>query len=349
MEFRQALEQFLLMNQFQKMNDKGKEIWVRPQDSGISIVRVIYEALPGQNKVLLSEEIRMMEQCQKEWMIRYTKPADVLCLVVRKSNPSSAEVSQIQGCSFVWFLDVEDGRLLIYENQRTDYQGMRSRLETFLENYRGSSNTQKRMEISQTFTPVNTVLVLMNMIIYGILAFGGDMASASYIERWGGMSWESVVRDHQYYRIFLSMFLHFGPEHLLQNMLILTVTGSRLERIIGKGRYLLVYLFSGCTAAWASLMFTLAGSHDIAAGASGAIFGVMGALLVLILEDLGRGQRKRVREIGPVGILFMIGSALYFGFTATGVDNAAHIGGLIGGMILMGILSLFMNQKSDNG
>ena len=349
MEFRQALEQFLWMNQFQKMNDKGKEIWVRQQDTGFGIVRVIYEALPGQNKTALSEEISMMEQCKNDWMIRYGKPVDVLCLVVRKSNPSSAEISQIQGCSFAWFVDVDDGRLLIYENQRTEYQGMRSRLETFLENYRGSSSTQKKVEIRQTFTPVNTVLVLINVLIYVILAFGGDMESASYIERWGGMSWDSVVRDHQYYRIFLSMFLHFGPEHLLQNMLILTVTGSRLERIIGKVRYLMIYLFSGCSAACASLMFTLAGSHDIAAGASGAIFGVMGALLMLILEDLGRGQRKRVREIGPVGIIFMIGSALYFGFTATGVDNAAHIGGLIGGMVLMGILSLFMNQKSDIG
>ena len=141
--------------------------------------------------------------------------------------------------------------------------------------------------------------------------------------------------------MFTAMFLHFGADHLLQNMLILLLIGSRLERIVGKGKYLFIYLGAGLGSSLSSLFITLAREpYTVAAGASGAIFGVMGGLLFLILKDMIQGKRKRMKEIGLTGIIFMIVSALSYGFATTGVDNAAHVGGLIAGFILTGLLTI---------
>ena len=78
----------------------------------------------------------------------------------------------------------------------------------------------------------------------------------------------------------------------------------------------------------------------MSAGASGAIFGVMGGLLFLIIKDVVQKKRKRMEEIGLSGMIFVIVSALSYGFTTTGVDNAAHVGGLVCGFVLTGILSI---------
>lgn len=151
----------------------------------------------------------------------------------------------------------------------------------------------------------------------------------------GAMDWTDVVEKGQYYRLFTSMFLHFGAEHLLQNMLILLVIGCRLERITGKLSYLLIYIGSGLIGAVTSIIFTLgANPNTVSAGASGAIFGVMGGLLCCILIDVIQKKRYRVEEIGLTGMIFMVCSALSYGFFTTGVDNAAHVGGLVGGFVL---------------
>lgn len=131
------------------------------------------------------------------------------------------------------------------------------------------------------------------------------------------------------------MFLHFGADHLLQNMLILLVIGCRLERITGKLSYLLIYIGAGLTGAGTSIIFTLGNNpNTVSAGASGAIFGVMGGLLYCIISDIIQKKRHHVEEIGLTGMIFMVASALSYGFFSTGIDNAAHIGGLVGGFLI---------------
>ena len=90
-------------------------------------------------------------------------------------------------------------------------------------------------------TPVNTILVLANVVVFMILSFLGNTTDAEFMAAHGAIDWMDVVEKHQYYRLFTSMFLHFGADHLLQNMLILLVIGCRLERITGKLSYLLIF------------------------------------------------------------------------------------------------------------
>ena len=107
----------------------------------------------------------------------------------------------------------------------------------------------------------------------------------------------------------------------MNNMVMLLVIGYSLEPEIGKIRFLLIYLGSGLMGNLVSAWFDVSqGSYAVSAGASGAIFGIVGALLYVAIRNHGR--------------VLMAGLSLYYGFTAQGVDNAAHIGGLISGFLL---------------
>ena len=205
---------------------------------------------------------------------------------------------------------------------------------------------EEKKELHQMLTPVNTMLVLINVLVFVVLSFFGDTTNAEFMATHGAMDWVDIVEKGQYYRLFTSMFLHFGADHLLQNMLILLLIGCRLERITGKLAYFIIYIEAGLAGAVTSVIFTLGASpNTVGAGASGAIFGVMGGLLFCILADLIQKKRHRVEEIGLTGMIFMVCSALSYGFFSNGVDNAAHIGGLIGGFLLTMLSRLLCKNR----
>lgn len=221
------------------------------------------------------------------------------------------------------------------EYQKSQYCGLESSLEPFSQKFLQQKITEERTELQRMLTPVNTILVLANVVVFMILSFLGNTTDAEFMAAHGAMDWMDVVEKHQYYRLFTSMFLHFGADHLLQNMLILLVIGCRLERITGKLSYLLIYIGAGLIGAGTSIIFTLGNNpNTVSAGASGAIFGVMGGLLYCIISDIIQKKRHRVEEIGLTGMIFMVASALSYGFFSTGIDNAAHIGGLVGGFLI---------------
>lgn len=130
------------------------------------------------------------------------------------------------------------------------------------------------------------------------------------------------------------MFLHFGITHLMNNMVMLGALGWNLEVEIGKIRFIIIYFISGLGGNILSLIAGIsAGEVVVSAGASGAVFGLMGALLYVVIANRGRLGRLSGR-----GMIFMVILSLYFGLTSSGVDNMAHIGGLICGFFLAVIL-----------
>ena len=150
----------------------------------------------------------------------------------------------------------------------------------------------------------------------------------------GAMYEPTVTQGHEFYRIFTSMFLHFGISHLVNNMVLLGALGWNLELEIGKIRLLIIYLISGIGGNLLSLYREIATeTYAVSAGASGAIFGLMGALFYVVAANRGRLGRLSGR-----GMLVMVMLSLYFGLTSSGVDNWAHIGGLISGFVMAVIL-----------
>jgi rhomboid protease GluP len=135
-----------------------------------------------------------------------------------------------------------------------------------------------------------------------------------------------LIAAGEYWRLFTAMFLHIGIMHLFFNGYALLAIGTELERLFGAGRFTTIYLSAGLLGNLASYAF----SPHLAAGASGAIFGLIGALAAFFLlhrERLGTWGRTRLANIG-----FLIAINLFFGFTQPGIDNLAHLGGLLGGL-----------------
>ena len=176
--------------------------------------------------------------------------------------------------------------------------------------------------------------MVINVLVFFLLSLRGDTESGYFMLQYGAMYEPLVTEGHEYYRLITSLFLHFGIQHLLNNMVMLGALGYQLENEIGRIKFLLIYFISGIGGNLCSLYWNVShGEQVISAGASGAIFGLMGALLYIVAVNRGRLGRLSGR-----GMLIMVALSLYFGLTSSGVDNSAHIGGLICGILITVLL-----------
>ena len=335
-------------------DDNRDRFYSRRGSETTGLLILIPPRLAGQKKDDPEERDRVQEDLARKLMIRDRKPVRTQKLYLFSSLPEEKSLNGIKHDPEAWLLLEDEKRLLIFEDQRSDFFGIRAGLETVPEEAAKREKAIRRNSLSGTFTPVNTMILAVNLLVFLLISLMGSTEDPNLMERCGALSWTSVVIGRQYYRLITSMFLHFGPEHLLGNMLILVLLGSRLERITGKAAYLVIYLISGISGGLASLYFTLyMDPQTVSAGASGAIFGVMGGLCAVLLAQKAFRQKRVSDRIGMRGILFMIASALYYGFTDGGVDNAAHLGGLAGGFVSM-LLMIFVffctqNRRKSGG
>ncbi len=321
---------------YRKIKYDTKNLMILEQDGTLYLLELIPEPLRGQPPVSLEQSEEQTVQIERQLMVRYHKKVDRLTLLLHRGRLDRDEIETVSQYSHVWCADPSSGELYLFENQISDFAGIRKELERYLEAVHRQEAEADRREIRKMFTPVNLCIVLINVAVFLILMTGGDVEDAGYMAAHGAMVREAV-ESGEYYRMITAMFLHFGADHLLQNMLILLLLGCRLERLTGHMGYLFIYLGSGLAASTASLLVTLADEPmAVSAGASGAIFGVLGGLLFYVLAGAITGQRQQMREVGITGIIFMIMAALSYGFFEAGVDNAAHVGGLAGGFLLTG-------------
>ena len=182
--------------------------------------------------------------------------------------------------------------------------------------------------------PVTAGLILLNILVFLAVEFTGSSQNTMHMLDCGAAYTPMIVQGGEYYRLFTCMFLHFGIEHLLNNMLVLFVLGSRLERVIGKIKFLLLYLLGGVLGNVISLYLELhAQNFAVSAGASGAVFAVMGAMIYIVIRNKGRLGDLSMRQI-----LIMAAFSLYFGFASSGVDNTAHVAGMVSGFLLAVLL-----------
>ena len=178
--------------------------------------------------------------------------------------------------------------------------------------------------------PATMALILINVLVFIAVEFTGTSQDAWHVLEYGAAYTPYIIQNGEVYRLFTSMFLHFGIEHLVNNMLVLFVLGSRLERVIGKIRFLLIYLLGGIAGNVVSLLLELKTQEfSVSAGASGAVFAVMGAMIYIVIRNKGWLGDLSMRRI-----LVMAAFSLYFGFASTGVDNTAHVGGMVSGFFL---------------
>ena len=176
---------------------------------------------------------------------------------------------------------------------------------------------------------MNSIMVLANMMVFIVMDWTGNTENTAYMLAHGA-SFVPKILEGEYYRLFTSMFLHFGIGHFFNNMLVLVALGNILESRIGKVRYVIIYVIGGIAGNILSAFWEMqTGNYTVSAGASGAVFAVIGALLYIVLKN-----HHQEKAINLRGLFLMTTLMLLQGFTRQGIDNAAHIGGFAIGFLL---------------
>lgn len=143
---------------------------------------------------------------------------------------------------------------------------------------------------------VNIILVIFNVVVWCVMELLGDTLDGSYIAKYGGMV-PDLVLEGEWYRLFTAMFVHFGAEHLANNMILLGAAGGRLETVIGSFRYLILYLGAGLTGNLLSFyIMERTGDMAVCAGASGAVFGMIGGLVWAAVRNKGRIEGLTLKD-----------------------------------------------------
>ena len=171
------------------------------------------------------------------------------------------------------------------------------------------------------------VLVWMAMVALGASTLRGDPA---LLYAWGGNA-TSAVQAGEWWRLLTATFLHAGLIHLAFNMLGLYSIGALLERIYGHTQFLLIYLVSGLAGSVASLQFSA--QTKVSVGASGAVFGIAGALIVGVYQHRHALPKHFSRPLIS-GMLPFLGYSLLMGLAQANIDNGAHVGGLVAGALV---------------
>lgn len=195
---------------------------------------------------------------------------------------------------------------------------------------------------------VTKVILGLNVLVFTIMGLLG----AGWIETKSIMPYilygannGAATTDGEWWRLVTSAFMHFGILHLALNMWALFAAGSFLERILGKRCFTLTYLAAGIAGSLASIGWN--GDQVWSAGASGAVFGVFGALLGFVIRQK-QAIPKSVYQSMLKSSLSFAGYNIVFGFLVPGIDNAAHMGGLAGGFFFAWLLALPLDRQVRN-
>lgn len=186
---------------------------------------------------------------------------------------------------------------------------------------------------------VSICLAAVNLAVYVACQIKGDALYNA-----GCLGARQVILQKEYGRIIWAMFLHSGVNHIFNNMLLLVAMGSMMEKELGHIRFGLFYMLSGIGGNLLSLAYkVLLNDRAVSIGASGAVFGLDGVLLAMVLFG-----GKRFASVTPVRVIFMIGYSLYSGFTGYNIDNAAHVGGLITGFAAGTVWCIVQHRRERN-
>ena len=177
-------------------------------------------------------------------------------------------------------------------------------------------------------------VIAANIIVFAVMSIFGNTLDAQYMAEHGAMYPPYVAENGQYWRMFTSMFMHFGLMHILNNMIMLGAVGRIVEIAMGHVRFLIAYIVAGiCGSVLSYAMMLRNNDYAVSAGASGAIFGMVGALVWIVVANRGFYE-----GISRQQVIFMVILMIYYGVSTSGVDNWDHLGGLAGGFIISIVL-----------
>lgn len=347
------LEHLLIEQGFYKVSSNLKEFsfFFKGENAYVNVLQVIDYS----HWLYISEDqyAHIKEMIWDFFRKRGINDVHILSLLISADTEKAKRLSGQD--TFCWLIDPAENRLIIYENQVTDFYGMKDILEAFLyetaktahEGETNFSSEQTKYEgpyasgypdsgaRKNAICLGNILLVTINVILFIACMFTGD-----WLYNAGAFSIGNIIQGKEWYRVVTSMFLHADIQHLFSNMLILYYIGNAVEKKIGCVPYMIIYFLSGIVGNMFSAGYELlTESYVSSVGASGAVFGIEGALLMLVIIYKGK-----CTEATAGRLIFSIAFSLYCGFSSSYVNNAAHIGGVLAGFAAAGICWLLIPE-----
>lgn len=324
-----------------KVNVNGIYIHYKEIQQQTYIVTLINS--PTGNEFTSDQYGHIRNQIYTKFMNEDSKSKRLLCIIC--TNNVDNIRSLFQEDKDQWLIDTLNNKLILYENQSGQFLNLRNEIEDILLNNRSiafdkeeqeslyDENEFRKPKRYKYVTKCNTILILINTLIFLFVDYYTARHNTNVITDVGSLYWPAIIYNHEYYRIITYMFLHSGFQHIINNMLVLFFIGDKLEKEVGTIKYVIIYFATGIVAGITSVSYNMLTNSDVSSiGASGAIFGVVGAMAYIVLVNRGRLESISSRQM-----FFLVFFSLYGGLTSQRVDNAAHIGGLISGVLFAAI------------
>ena len=330
---------YLGQNGYLKMLTNLSEftIYFKKENGFISMVEVVDMK---ENPYITEDMLHNVIQ-KAQWRFRDQGIEEIhyLVLVLGEDMERAAALGERE--YFFWIIDSAAGKLCMPEGKAEDFYGMKGQIEQWLEadfdsealtgevSYGADGRRIKKVKEQPL---VNHGIFLINVIVFTLCTLTGKL-----LYTYGELRL-SEIESGQWYRLITCLFLHVDMSHLAGNMIMLFFLGNLVEKELGHVKYFILYFLSGFAGGFASLYMQsvwrqaemkISGSI----GASGAIFGMLGGLLWLLIRNKGK-----LAELSFARVLFLVCYTLYGGLNSTNVDNAAHFGGLAAGFFLAIIL-----------
>ena len=320
------------------------EIWLENMDSDYRVVRIVGHYIHN-NEQLNFDKFKLDRIIKSIKRKTFSLKINVLSIYIDLGdNVTLKEEDNYKSVFIKKISDLKNPLLLqvfpdIIEKTKFEEKGIE--LMARITNDINKKNVDKGTRVAKIFDkkkPIITYTIMaICVIVFALMYILGDGSLDNITLLRFGANLDVLTKNGDYFRLITCAFLHIGVVHLIFNMYALYIIGPQVESFFGKIKYLSIYLISAVSASILSLAFN---TNTISAGASGAIFGLLGALLYFGYHYrvyLGNAIKSQIIPIIIINLLF--------GFTMTGIDNAAHIGGLIGGVLAS--MALGVPEKSN--
>ncbi|WZL80828.1 rhomboid family intramembrane serine protease [Vallitaleaceae bacterium 9-2] len=329
----QLLKDYFEAKNYQQIATDSKEhaLYSLYQKSSYYIVSILHGTKA--NKLDINRYAFYMQNLSSQFQQFHTDRVIILNLFVGEWEPQiyayynkmpNIEATTIE---VAWFIDSLQRKLVIPEHQLNSIMGIEKDLRILLkEKKQNYYAIEKETEAHYTTLAIG----IINVIVWIFMEINGGSTDPNVLMRFGAIQVDFIVRTQQYWRLLSAMFVHIGIMHLFFNMFGLYIFGSRLEKYISAKQFLMIYLGAGIVGSIFSFAYHyFTGPYIIAAGASGAIYGIIGAALVL-----SRAMNNSMDGINHYIIWLFFIYGIVYSVISPNVDLYAHVGGFIGGICI---------------
>lgn len=318
------------------------EIWLENLDKEYKIVRIVSNYIHNDEQLNfdLFKTGRIVKRIKRK---TFSFHMNVLSIYTDLGDNAHLDKVQNNDCMFLYDeKDIKNYSFIdkAFPDIKNKLKFTEKGLQLFVKitndiNTKNKKEAEKAEDVFKPKKPIITpILIALNFLCYFLPLLLGEY---DYIINQFCV-YGPLIRAGEYYRLLTGIFLHGSLLHLLFNCYALYIIGSQMESFMGKTKYLIIYLFSGLMGS----LFSITLNANVASiGASGAIFGLMGSMLYF-----GYYYRVYLGNVLKSQLIPLIVVNLVLGFIVTGVDNFAHIGGLIGGILMT--IALGVKYKSTN-